>query len=193
MRVGVITMLAATLAGPGQASAQDGLRRDLEDLVATYRGVAGIAVRNLATSESVSLRGDETFPSASLIKVAILVTLLDEVHNGRMRLDERTTMVARDRVGGSGVLQHLASGTALTLEDLAWLMITLSDNTATNLLLDKLDVKTTWDRMEALGLPHSTATRDVMYPSNTATAMSAQDYRTMESLYGLPDGTEIVR
>jgi len=45
----------------------------------------------------------------------------------------------------------------------------------------------------ALGLPHSTAPRDVMYPSNTATGMSAQDYRTMESLYGLPDGTEIVR
>jgi predicted Zn-dependent protease len=45
----------------------------------------------------------------------------------------------------------------------------------------------------ALGLPHSTATRDVMYPSNTATAMSAQDYRTMESLYALPDGAEIVR
>jgi predicted Zn-dependent protease len=45
----------------------------------------------------------------------------------------------------------------------------------------------------ALGLPHSPAPRDVMYPSNTATAMSAQDYRTMESLYGLADGTEIVR
>jgi beta-lactamase class A len=157
MRVGaVITMLAAAaLAVPGQASAQNELRRNLEDIVATYRGVTGIAVRNLTTNESLSLRGDETFPSASLIKVAILVTLFDEVHNGRMRLDERTMMVARDRVGGSGVLKHLGSGTAPTLEELAWLMITLSDNTATNLLLDKLDVKTTWDRMEALELPHS--------------------------------------
>jgi predicted Zn-dependent protease len=45
----------------------------------------------------------------------------------------------------------------------------------------------------ALGLPHSPNTRDVMYPSNTATAMSAQDYRTMESLYRLEDGAEIVR
>jgi hypothetical protein len=45
----------------------------------------------------------------------------------------------------------------------------------------------------ALGLPHSNASRDVMYPTNTATAMTAQDYRTMESLYRLPDGTEIVR
>lgn len=45
----------------------------------------------------------------------------------------------------------------------------------------------------ALGLPHSDAPRDVMYPTNTATAMSAQDYRTMEVLYALEDGTEIVR
>jgi predicted Zn-dependent protease len=45
----------------------------------------------------------------------------------------------------------------------------------------------------ALGLPHSDASRDVMYPTNTATSLSAQDYRTMESLYGFPDGTEIVR
>jgi hypothetical protein len=45
----------------------------------------------------------------------------------------------------------------------------------------------------ALGLPHSSSPRDVMYPTNTATAMTAQDYRTMESLYRLPDGTEIVR
>jgi predicted Zn-dependent protease len=45
----------------------------------------------------------------------------------------------------------------------------------------------------ALGLPHSDTERDVMYPTNTATSLSAQDYRTMESLYRLPDGTEIVR
>jgi hypothetical protein len=45
----------------------------------------------------------------------------------------------------------------------------------------------------ALGLPHSDSERDVMYPTNTASSLSAQDYRTMEALYALPDGTEIVR
>jgi predicted Zn-dependent protease len=45
----------------------------------------------------------------------------------------------------------------------------------------------------ALGLPHSDSPRDVMYPTNSATSLSAQDYRTMESLYRLPDGTEVVR
>ena len=131
------------------------LRAELERIVADHAGTVGISMRNLATAERLSIRGDETFPTASLIKVAQLVALLGEVEEGRMRLDERSTMIGRDRVGGSGILKHMASGTALTLEDLAWLMITLSDNTATNLLLDKLDVRTVGAKMEALGLPHS--------------------------------------
>jgi beta-lactamase class A len=131
------------------------LRRTLEQVAAGYRGIVGISLRNLATSESLSVRGHETFPSASLIKTHVLVALMEEVERGRMRLDERVSMVARDRVGGSGVLKHLDSGLALTLADLAWLMISISDNTATNLLLDKIDVATVGVKMEALGLPHS--------------------------------------
>jgi beta-lactamase class A len=72
-----------------------------------------------------------------------------------MRLDERSTMIDRDKVGGTGVIHYLSSGTSLSLADLAWLMITLSDNTATNLLLDKLDARTIGVKMESLGLPHS--------------------------------------
>jgi beta-lactamase class A len=131
------------------------LRRALEGIAAGHRGVAGISLRNLATGQSLSVRGHETFPSASLIKVAVLVAMLEEVEQGRMRLDERSTMIARDRVGGSGVLRLMQSGVAPTLEDLAWLMITISDNTATNLVLDKVDVRTVGVKMEALGLPHS--------------------------------------
>lgn len=132
-----------------------GLRATLERIATAYDGIAGISLRNLETGESLSIRGDEKYPSASLIKVAILVTLLDEVHEGRMSLDEPVSMVARDRVGGSGVLKHLAPGTTLTLEDLAWLMTVISDNTATNLLLDKLDISTVGAKMEALGLPET--------------------------------------
>ncbi|HEX2167917.1 MAG TPA: serine hydrolase [Longimicrobiales bacterium] len=131
------------------------LRRALERITSEFAGIAGVSVRNLATLESISIRGDEKYPSASLIKVPILVALLDEVEQGRMRLNERSTIIARDLVGGSGVLKHMASGLNPTLEDLAWLMITLSDNTATNLLLDKLDIATVGEKMEALGLPES--------------------------------------
>lgn len=154
----------ATAATPASASAGDprphsadttGLRRALERVSDGFAGITGISIRNLTTAESLSIRGDEKYPSASLIKVPVLVALLDEVQNGRMQLDERSSLIARDRVGGSGILKHMASGTALTIEDLAWLMITLSDNTATNLLLDKLDIATVGSKMEALGLPHS--------------------------------------
>jgi beta-lactamase class A len=132
-----------------------GLRAALLREMEGFAGVVGVSVRDLRTGATVSLRGHETFPSASLIKVPVLVTLLDEVHAGRMRLDEPITLIARDRVGGAGILQHMGSGHRLTLEDAAWLMITLSDNTATNLLLDKLDIRTVWSKMEALELPHS--------------------------------------
>jgi beta-lactamase class A len=131
------------------------LRLELEQIAASHEGVTGISVRNLATGAAISIRGQETFPSASLIKVPILVAMLEEVQQGRMRLDERVSMIERDRVGGTGVLRHMGTGTALTLEELAWLMTVLSDNTATNLILDKIDVRTVWTKMEALGLPHS--------------------------------------
>lgn len=143
-------------AAPARAASDTAaLRRALEAAMRDYPGVAGVSVRNLATGESLSIRGDETFPSASLVKVPVLVALLDQVERGSIRLDERMGMVARDRVGGSGVLQYMESGLPLTVGDAAWLMIVLSDNTATNLLLDKLNVRTVWEKMEALGLPHT--------------------------------------
>jgi len=131
------------------------LRRALEEIVRGYPGIAGVSVKNLATGEAVSIRGSEPYPSASLIKVAVLVAMLEEVRKGTMRLDERVSMIARDRVGGSGVLQYMGSGLEPTAADLAWLMITISDNTATNLILDKINVRTVWERMEALGLPRT--------------------------------------
>ena len=139
-------------AAPGDTAR---LRRTLEELVRGYPGVAGVSVIDLRSGARLSVRGDETFPTASLIKVAVLVALLDEVNKGTIRMDERISLLARDRVGGSGVLQYMQSGLEPTVADAAWLMITLSDNTATNILLDHLNVKTVWDKMEALGLPHT--------------------------------------
>jgi beta-lactamase class A len=152
-------VLLALLGCASAAGAQQGdslaLRRELEGLMRGYPGAAGVSVRNLTTGEAVSIRGGETFPSASLIKVGVLVTLLDEARLGHLTLDERIGMIGRDRVEGDGVLQYMGSGLNLSLSDAAWLMITISDNTATNLILDRIDIRTMWTKMESLGLPHS--------------------------------------
>jgi beta-lactamase class A len=128
------------------------LRSALESLADAHHGVVGYAVHNLETGERLTRRGDETFSTASLIKVPILVTVYDLVERGRLSLDDRLTVLAIDKVPGSGLLQHLHDGAEITVRDAAWLMTTISDNTATNLLLDRIIIRRVWDKMEALGL-----------------------------------------
>jgi beta-lactamase class A len=128
------------------------LHRTLDSLAAAHRGVVGYALHNLDTGERLARRGDEKFPTASLIKVAILVTVYDLVEKGLMSPDDPLTMARIDKVPGSGVLQFMHDGLELTVRDAAWLMSTISDNTATNLLLDKIGIRRVWEKMDSLGL-----------------------------------------
>ncbi len=150
-----VSLLAAWLVPASVAAQRDtaALRRTLEGIIRPYEGTVGVSIQDLSTGQTLSIRGEEKFPSASLIKVSVLVALLDEVRRGTIRLDDPIAMIARDRVGGSGVLQHLHSGLGLTVEDAARLMIIISDNTATNLLLDKVPMRMVWAKMDSLGLP----------------------------------------
>lgn len=131
------------------------LRHALDSLAAAHHGVVGYSIIDLDTGERLSRRGDETFPTASLIKVPILVTLYDLVEHGDISLDDPLTVLKVDQVPGSGVLQYLHDGAIVTVHDAAWLMATTSDNTATNLLLDRIIIRRVWAKMEALGLPHT--------------------------------------
>jgi beta-lactamase class A len=128
------------------------LHRTLDSLARAHKGQLGYSVHNVDTGERFHLRGDDTFPTASLIKVSILVTLYDLVKKDSISLDDRIRVLKIDKVPGSGQLQHLHDGIEITVADAAWLMSTISDNTATNLLLDKVAIRRTWAKMEALGL-----------------------------------------
>jgi beta-lactamase class A len=129
--------------------------RTLDSLANAHHGVVGYTVHDLDTGERLERRGDETFPTASLIKVAVLVTVYDLVEKGQLSLDDPLTVLKIDKVPGSGQLQFLHDNAVVTVRDAAWLMSTLSDNTATNLLLDRIIIRRVWDKMEKLGLPHT--------------------------------------
>jgi beta-lactamase class A len=152
---------SAVGAGPRQSSAAPvradtaRLRRTLDSLAAAHHGVVGYSVRNLDTGERLAQRGDETFPTASLVKVPVLVTLYDLAGKGMLSLDDPLTVLKIDQVPGSGTLQYMHPGLAITVRDAAWLMATTSDNTATNLLLDRIVIRRVWEKMEALALPHT--------------------------------------
>jgi beta-lactamase class A len=128
------------------------LRGTLDSIATAHRGVLGYSVLDLGTGAHLSHRGDETFPTASLIKIPILVTVYDLVEKGELSLADPLTVLRIDKVPGTGVLQHLHDGLSITVGDAAWLMATISDNTATNLLLDRIIIRRVWDKMEALGL-----------------------------------------
>ncbi|HVH13661.1 MAG TPA: serine hydrolase [Longimicrobium sp.] len=167
--------LLAAVALPASIEAQQDmatLRGTIEDIIRPYEGTVGVSLQNLATGETLSIRGEEKFPSASLIKVSVLVALLDEVRRGTIRLDDPITMIARDRVGGSGALKHLHSGLGLTVEDAARLMIVISDNTATNLILDKVPMRAAWAKMDSLGLP-ATRIHSKTFNRSTSVAMDS--------------------
>ena len=131
------------------------LHRTLDSLASAHHGVVGYTVHDVDTGERLERRGDETFPTASLIKVAILVTVFDLVEQGQLSLDDPLTLLKIDKVPGSGNLQFMHDGATLTVRDAAWLMTTTSDNTATNLLLDRIVIRRVWEKMEKLGLPHT--------------------------------------
>jgi len=159
------TGLAAVVAFASAVSAQRpktfaradtaALRKQLDAIATAHHGVLGYSVINLDTGERLSSRGDETFSTASLIKVPILVTLYDLASKGELSLDDPLTVLKIDQVPGSGVLQFMHSGMSLSVHDAAVLMIVLSDNTATNLLLDRIIIRRVWEKMEKLGLPHT--------------------------------------
>ncbi|HVZ77045.1 MAG TPA: serine hydrolase, partial [Gemmatimonadaceae bacterium] len=113
------------------------------------------SITNLDTHEHLERRGDETFPTASLIKVPVLVTVYDLVDKGELSLDDPLTVLKIDKVPGSGTLQFMHDGIQVTVHDAAWLMATISDNTATNLLLDRIIIRRVWAKMESLGLVHT--------------------------------------
>ncbi|MEX2662116.1 MAG: serine hydrolase [Vicinamibacterales bacterium] len=114
-------------------------------------GVMGYVVVDLQSGERFERLPDEIFPLASTIKLAILYELFKQADEGRLNLDEVRPLERRHVVGGSGVLTQLTAP-AMPLRDYAILMVVLSDNTATNLLIDAVGMENVTRRMNALGM-----------------------------------------
>jgi beta-lactamase class A len=164
--------IAPTATAHAQHADTTALRHVLDSIADAHHGTVGYSVIDLDDGDRISRRGDETFPTASLIKVGILVTLYDQVAKGKISLDDLVTVLKIDQVPGSGIVQFLHNGTELSIYDAAWLMITLSDNTATNLILDRIAIRPMWDKMESLGL-HHTKVHAKVFKRNTSVAMDS--------------------
>ncbi len=141
---------AAPLPGGGTRNAE--LQHRLEATVAGSGAVWGVAIRHVERNEGAGLRELEPFQTASVFKVGVLVGLFEQVHQGKVRLDERVTWKDPEHYAGSGLLVMLAPGLQPTWHDLATLMITISDNAATDMLCERVGIPNINARLKALGI-----------------------------------------
>lgn len=129
--------------------------------VAGFKGKVWIYAKNLDSGATYSLRGDDRVRTASTIKLPILIATYAAVADGRARWDDPVVLTKEKKVSGSGVLTEFHDGATFTLRDAANLMIVLSDNSATNLVLDVITAEAVNTQMDALGYPKTRALRKV--------------------------------
>lgn len=126
-------------------------------------GVLGVAILDLSTQHTLLLNADELFPTASTIKIAILAELYHQVQQGKLKLTDTYTLQQSDLVGGSGISSALTPGaTRLTLRDVAVLMVSVSDNSMTNVLIDRVGLDNVNALLDSLGLTHTRLRRRMM-------------------------------
>ncbi len=128
------------------------LQKKIRNLIHRFDGTVGVAFKNFKTKEEFYLNADERFPTASTIKIPIMVEAYYQAKEGNIKLSDTLTYHQKTHVGGSGIIQFLSDGLKISVYDAMFLMIVLSDNTTTNMLIDLLGVKNINARMESLGL-----------------------------------------
>lgn len=132
-----------------------------------FGGTLGVAARGLgpkSTMPPLDWQPNEPFPAASTIKVPILYTALRLFDLGRLTLDERLPLTAEEQVAGSGVLRDLQPGLAPTLYDLLMLMTVVSDNTATNMVIERIGIDAVNADAELLGCRRTALVGKLMLP-----------------------------
>ncbi len=191
----------ARVPGAAAQSTSDELKQKFahraEEIAARVDGVMGFAIVDLTSGERFAHLDREIFPTASTIKLAIVYELFKQVEEGRVRLDDTMVLDRGKAVGGTGVLADLGTP-SLSIHDYAVLMVRLSDNTATNVLIDRLGMEKIAQRMQTLGL---TATKLRRHMMDTAAARRGDENvstpaelaRLLETLNRIPDAIALLK
>lgn len=134
--------------------------------ISGFKGHVSLYAKNLQTGVIYTLAGDDPVRTASTIKFPIMIECFAEAAEGKLDLATPITLTEEEKVSGSGILQDLSAGREYPLRDLIMLMITLSDNTATNLIIDRIGGNAVNARMAKLGLEQTRCMRKILGDGN---------------------------
>ncbi len=138
------------------------LQARVNQKISGFPGTVTLYAKNLLTGSSFGVQGEQPVRTASTIKLGIMVECFAEAAEGKLQISEPIKLRASEKVSGSGILQELSDDISLPLRDVVDLMIVLSDNTATNLILDRIGGNAVNQRMAALGLTQTRVMRKIL-------------------------------
>jgi beta-lactamase class A len=157
------------LVDPHREILREKLEKELRRIADSFKGVMSVQFVDLSDGTRVGVNEQLVFPQGSSIKVPILIELFRQAESRPAILRERQRVTGATRTGGSGILEHFVEGSSeLSNEDLAVLMIGLSDNTATDLLIDVVGMQSVNETMAALGAPQTKLRRKMITPEASA-------------------------
>lgn len=148
-----------------RAQAPDAATVAVQSIVAQHHGKVAVYAHQLNTGKLVTLDAETPVQTASTIKLAMLWTAMREIALGHASWDEKITLKPGEAVGGSGMLHFFDTPLTLTLKDVATMMVIVSDNTATNLMIDRFTTKAVDDNMTALGLDQTWLYKKISKPA----------------------------
>lgn len=145
----------------GAVAGAETLQEKVRVAIAGFPGTVSVFAKNLDSGATFGLHPDERVRTASTIKLPILVATFTAVQEGKVKWNDLSTLREADKISGSGILTEFSENVRLPLSDLAHLMIVVSDNTATNLVLDRVTADYVNVQMDKLGLKQTRSMRKV--------------------------------
>ncbi|HUA15180.1 MAG TPA: serine hydrolase [Verrucomicrobiae bacterium] len=139
------------------------MEAEIQDIDQRLDGVMGVAIEDLTTGDHYFLNEDEVFAQASSIKITVLADLYLQAQQGKLKLTDLYTVQSSDLVPDSDIMNGLTPGvTQVTLRDLATMMVAVSDNSATNVLIDRVGMANVNAMLDSLGLTRTRLRRKMM-------------------------------
>lgn len=160
-----VLLASAVLGAQAQTPDTSSLNTRAQAIISQHHGKVALFAQNLRTGETLGIDPDQTVQTASTIKLTILFDAMEQVRSGSVHLEDPITLRKDDQVGGSGILQFFDTPLNLTLRDVLMLMITQSDNTATNLAIDKLGLDNINTETQKLGLKDTWLYKKISKPA----------------------------
>ena len=156
------------------------LENKINDFIKSQNGNIAVVIKDLSNNKEVKINENMLFRSASTIKLAIMSELLSKVNEGSIKLDDEIELTEALKTGGDGILKELNYGHKFSLEEIMTLMIIVSDNMATNILIDILGIENINKTIENLGLKDTRLQRKMM--DSQAAKAGRENYITAKDL-----------